>query len=223
MDFDEDSRKFRAKFDYSSLYDFYYNNSKIAIKQRNDEMKKNNKNNKINDEEKGKTKNDNFNKKIFFNFGEDKKVYPVDKVDNTENEQKKLVGEEYLKMIQKREGNSPQNNRAHSAEKENDKFIEKRIKEDFPDIKDIPEFKEYNKFNDENYTKPEVFYPYQHEQYIIPTNPNNKSGKEVSIKVLQDLQNNFDNSKNKKKPKTFNSNTYANQLDKFISKYPGLK
>ena len=43
MDFDEDSRKFRAKFDYSSLYDFYYNNSKIAIKQRNDEMKKNNK------------------------------------------------------------------------------------------------------------------------------------------------------------------------------------
>ena len=88
MDFDEDSRKFRAKFDYSSLYDFYYNNSKVAIKQRNDEMKKNMKNIKITDEEKANNKNDNYNKKIFFNFGEDKKVYPVDKIDNTENEKK---------------------------------------------------------------------------------------------------------------------------------------
>ena len=223
MDFDEDSRKFRAKFDYSYLYDFYYNNSKIAIKQRNDEMKKNNKNNEVRDEEKEKSKNDNLNKKIFFNFGEDKKVYPIDKIDNTENEKKQLAGEEYLKMIQKRESNSPQHNRAQSAEKGNDKFIEKRIKEDFPDIKDIPEFNEFNKFNDKNYTKPDVFYPYQHEQYIIPTNPNHKSGKEVSIKVLQDLQNNFENIRNEKKPKANNSNTYANQLDKFISKFPGLK
>jgi hypothetical protein len=86
MDFDEDSRKFRAKFDYSSLYDFYYNNSKVSIKQRNDEMKKNMKNIKITDEEKANNKNDNYNKKIFFNFGEDKKVYPVDKIDNTEND-----------------------------------------------------------------------------------------------------------------------------------------
>ena len=233
MDFDEDSRKFRAKFDYSSLYDFYYNNSKVAIKQRNDEMKKNNKNNnKVNpDEEKANNKSDNYNKKIFFNFGEDKKVYPVDKVDNSENEKKQLIGEEYLKMIQKRERNSNSpihtggnnNNRARSAEKDNDKFIEKKIKEDFPDIKDIPEFNEYNKFNDKNYAKPEVFYPYQHEQYIIPTNPNNKSGKDVSIKVLQDLQNNFENARNEKKPKINNSSTYANQLDKFISKFPGMK
>ena len=135
-----------------------------------------------------------------------------------------MAGEEYLKMIQKRENNSPiNNNRAHSAEKDSDKFIQKKIKEDFPDIKDIPEFNEYNKFNDKNYAKPEVFYPYQHEQYIIPTNPNNKSGKDVSIKVLQDLQNNYENSRNDKKPKSNNSNTYANQLDKFISKFPGMK
>ena len=77
------------------------------------------------------------------------------------------------------------------------------------------------------YSQPETqhnpFYPYQHEQYIIPTNPNHKSGKEVSIKVLQDLQNNFENIRNEKKPKANNSNTYANQLDKFISKFPGLK
>ena len=123
MDFDEDSRKFRAKFDYSSLYDFYYNNSKVAIKQRNDEMKNNQKNNIIKkDVEKNLNKNENAKKKIFFNFGEDKKVYNVEKVDNTENEQKKLAGESYLKILNERENKSPRNYRAHSAENENEKI-----------------------------------------------------------------------------------------------------
>ena len=102
-------------------------------------------------------------------------------------------------------------------------MIEQRIKNDFPDPKDIPEFKEYNKFNDKNYNKPEVFYPYQHEEYIIPTNPNNKSGKDMTIKVLQDLQNNFENARDDKKTKGSTSNTYASQLDKFISRFPGMK
>ena len=228
MDFDEDSRKFKAKFDYSSLYDFYYNNSKIAIKQRNDEMKTSKKNNIVKpDTEKGSNnKKQNEKKNIFFNFGEDKKVYQVEKVDNSENEKKKIVGENYLKMLNERENknNSPKHYRAHSAEKENEKMIEEKIKQDFPDLKDIPEFNEYNKFNDKNYSKPEIYYPYQHEQYIISTNPNNKSGKDVSIKVLQDLQNNFENARDFKKGKKMNgSNTYANQLDKFISKFPGIK
>ena len=43
----------------------------------------------------------------------------------------------------------------------------------------------------------------------------------MSIKALQDLQNNFENSKYEQSLKS--SNTYANQLDKFIRKYPGLK
>ena len=223
-DFDEDSRKFRAKFDYSSLYDFYYNNSKIAIKKRNDEMKKNNKNNIACDEEKANNKNEKKNNKIFFNFGEDKKYYPVEKVDNTENLKKKLVGENYIKILQERENNTPLPIRAHSAEKENEKMIENKMKEDFPDLKDIPTFSEYNKYNSKNFRKPEVYYPYQHEQYIIPSNPNNKSNKDMSIKALQDLQNNFENSRNfkKVKPKN-NSNTYASQMDKFISKFPGIK
>ena len=127
-------------------------------------------------------------------------------------------------MLKERDFYSSNHNRAHSAEKENEKMIEDTIKKDFPDPKDIPEFNEYNKFNDKNYSKPEVYYAYQHEQYIIPSNPNNKSGKDVSIKVLQDLQNNFENARDYKKPKTGNnSNTYANQLDKFISKFPGIK
>ena len=233
-DFDEDSRKFRAKFDYSSLYDFYYNNSKIAIKQRNDEMKKEKEkekekeNKKVCDGQKENIKNEKQNNKIFFNFGEDKKIYPVEKVDNTENEKKQLVGESFLKMLQNRENKSPispRHNRAHSAERENDKMIENKMKEDFPDPKDIPEFKEYNKYNDKNYSKPEIYYAYQHEQYIIPSNPNNKSGKDISIKALQDLQNNFENSRNFKKQKgnSSNSNTYASQMDKFISKFPGIK
>ena len=221
-DFDEDSRKFRAKFDYSSLYDFYYNNSKIAKKQREDEMKQNKKSNSIIDEAKANKKNENKNNKIFFNFGEDKKVYPVEKVDNSENEKKQLAGEKYLNLIQNRE-NSPSHNKASSAGKENDKMIDQRIKNDFPDPKDIPEFKEYNKFDDKNYNKPEVFYPYQHEKYIIPTNPNNKSGKDMSIKVLQDLQNNFENAKDEKITKGNTSNTYANQLDRYISRFPGMK
>ena len=224
MDFDEDSRKFRAKFDYSSLYDFYYKNSKVAIKQREDEMKQNMRNNNFSEAQKRRNKIEKKKKKIFFNFGEDKKVYPVEKVDNTENEKKKIVGENYLKMLKERDSHSPNHNRAHSAERENEKMIEDTIKKDFPDPKDIPEFNEYNKFNDKNYSKPEINYAYQHEQFIIPSNPNNKSGKDVSIKVLQDLQNNFENARDYKKPKTSNnSNTYANQLDKFISKFPGIK
>ena len=43
----------------------------------------------------------------------------------------------------------------------------------------------------------------------------------MSIKALQDLQTNFENSKFEKNNK--NSGTYANQLDKFIRKFPGLK
>ena len=230
MDFDEDSRKFRAKFDYSSLYKFYYNNSKIAIKQRNDEMKKNNKDKNICEDKKGNVKNENMNKKIFFNFGEDKKVYNIEKVDNTENEKKKLLGEKYLELLENRDDNAKDtpiriHHRSYSSEKENNKMIEEKIKEEFPDLKDIPQFNEYNKFDDKNYSKPEVYYPYQHEQYIIPANPNNKSGKDVSIKVLQDLQNNFENARDYKKAKSkiSNSNTYANQLDKIISKFPGIK
>ncbi len=224
MDFDEDSRKFREKFDYSSLKNFYYNNSKVAIKQREDEMKQNIRNSNLTEAQKNSNKIEKKKKKIFMNFGEDKKVYPVEKVDNTENEKRKLVGESYLKMLKERDFYSSNHNRAHSAEKENEKMIEDSIKKDFPDPKDIPEFNEYNKFNDKNYSKPEVYYPYQHDQYIIPSNPNNKSGKDVSIKVLQDLQNNFENARDYKKPKTGNnSNTYANQLDKFISKFPGIK
>ena len=38
IEFDEDGKKFRARYDYSSLKDFYYNNSKIAIQQRKEEM-----------------------------------------------------------------------------------------------------------------------------------------------------------------------------------------
>ena len=230
MDFDEDSRKFRAKFDYSSLYDFYYNNSKIAIKQRNEEMKKDNKDKNICEEKKEISGVGGKNQKIFFNFGEDKKVYNTDKVDNSENEKKKLVGEKYLEMLQNRENDLKDSpirihHRSYSSENENNKIIEEKIKKDFPDPKDIPEFNEYNKFDDKNYSKPEIYYPYQHEQYIIPTNPNNKTGKDVSIKVLQDLQNNFENDRDYKKSKNSynNSNTYANQLDKFISKFPGIK
>ena len=225
MDFDEDSRKFRSKFDYSSLYNYYYNNSKIAIKQRNDEMKEKNKikNKTIIDENKESNKNENINKKIFFNFGEDKKVYPVEKINNAENETKQLAGEKFLNLIHNREINSPSKNRSQSSERENEKMIDQKIKDDFPDPKDIPKFNEFNKFNNKNYVKPEVFYPYQHEQYIIPTNPNNKSAKDVSIKALQDLQNNFENDKDEKKNKSNTSNTYASQLDKFISRYPGLK
>ncbi len=126
--------------------------------------------------------------------------------------------------MNERENKSPRNYRAHSAENEKEKIIEEKIKQDFPDPKDIPEFKEYNKFNDKNYSKPEVYYPYHHEQYIIPSNPNNKSGKDVSIKVLQDLQNNFENARDFKKGKNISgSNTYASQMDKFISKFPGIK
>ena len=98
------------------------------------------------------------------------------------------------------------------------------MREDFPDPKDIPKLNEFNNNNDKNYTKPEIYYAYQHEKYIIPTNPNNKSGKDMSIKVLQDLQNNFENSRDFKKAKVQNkSNTYASQMDKFISKFPGIK
>ena len=224
LDFDADSRKFRAKFDYSSLYDFYYNNSKIAIKQRNDEMKKNNKT--ISVDKKENNKSENMNKKSYFNFGEDKKVYPMGNFNNSEYETKRLVGEKYLNLIKNRENNSsnsPIHNKLNNPEGENDKFLEKKMKEDFPDIKDIPEFKEYNKFNDKNYVKSEVFYPYQHEDYIIPTKPNNKEGNKMSDKILQDLQSNYENFKDEKKGKFYNSNSLENQLDNYINKFPGFK
>ena len=99
--------------------------------------------------------------------------------------------------------------------------LEKEMKENFPDPKDMPEFKESNIFNSNNYSKPEINYSYQHDVFILPTDPNNKSGKDMSIKALQDLQNNFENSKYEQGLNS--SNTYANQLDKFIRKYPGLK
>ena len=224
LEFDEDSRKFRAKFDYSSLYDFYYNNSKIAIKQRNDEMKNNNKN--IFVDKKENNKRENKNKKSYFNFGEDKKAYPNEKFNNSEYGKKQIVGEKFLNLIQKRENNSlnsSNNNNLYKPEMENDKLIEQRMKEDFPDIKDIPEFKEYNQSKDKNYVKPEVFYPYQHEDYIIPTNPNDKNGNKVTIKVLQDLQSNYENFKDEKKGKGNNSNSLENQLDNYINRFPGLK
>ena len=56
MDFDEDSRKFREKFDYSSLKNFYYNNSKVAIKQREDEMKQNIRNSNLTEAQKNSKK-----------------------------------------------------------------------------------------------------------------------------------------------------------------------
>ena len=119
------------------------------------------------------------------------------------------MGEKYLKMIQNREENNKIDN------------LDKKILDNFPNPADVPEFKEYNNYNNKNLGKPEVFYPIQHDEYIIPTNPNNKSGKDVSIKVLQDLQNNFENADDKKSKK--NGGTYEAQLDQFISRFPAVK
>ena len=207
MNFDDDSRKFREKFDYSSLYDYYANHSKIAIKQRNEE--KVNLKNDINENEKVQKCLSPSNNKICFDFGSDKKKYPTPKPDNIENQEKKLMGEKYLKMIQNREENNKIDN------------LDKNILDNFPNPADVPEFKEYNNYNNKNLGKPEVFYPIQHDEYIIPTNPNNKSGKDVSIKVLQDLQNNFENADDKKSKK--NGGTYEAQLDQFISRFPAVK
>ena len=152
----------------------------------------------------------------FTKFGEDKKYYPVEKFENSEYNQKLKVGEQYLQLL-KQNGNKPQIN--------NNKFtnssLEKEMKENFPDPKEMPQFKENTNFNSNNYSKPEIYYSYQHDEFILPSDPNHKSGKDMSIKALQDLQNNFENSKYEQNVKT--SDTYANQLDKFIRKYPGLK
>ena len=219
LSFDEDGKKFRARYDYSSLKDFYYNNSKIAIKQRKEEMEKNN---KKKEEEKNKnqqTLEKKENKNVEYNFskfGEDKKYYPIEKAENKEFDKKIKVGEQYLQVLKQNENQSQINNN-----KLKNISLEKEMKENFPDPKDMPEFKESNNFNSNNYSKPEICYSYQHDIFILPSEPNNKSGKDMSIKALQDLQNNFENAKYEQSLKT--SNTYANQLDKFIRKYPGLK
>ena len=220
VEFDEDSKKFRERYDYSSLKDFYFNNSKIAIKQRKEEMEKNN---KIKEEEEKNKNLKNLQQKeekkvtyTFNNFGEDKKIYPIEKAENPEYEKKLKVGEKYLELLEKKENKSLLNNNEIK-----DNTLEKEMKENFPDPNEMPEFNENNNFNSKNYSKPEVYYSYQHDEFILPTEPNNKSGKDMSIKALQDLQNNYENAGFEKNLK--NSGTYATQLDQFIRKYPGLK
>ena len=227
IEFDEDSKKFRARYDYSSLKDFYYNNSKIAIKQRKEEIEKNNKkkeeeninNNKImpNLEQKE-------NKKVvytFTKFGEEKKIYPIQKLENSEYNNKIKTGEKYLQLLQQKENKSQFNNRAHTETNDN-ALLEKEIKNDFPDLKDMPEFNDFNNnINGKKYLKPEINYAFQHEEFILPTDPNNKSRKDLSIKALQDLQNNYENFKYNKGLK--NSGTYESQMDQFVRKYPLLK
>ena len=222
IEFDEDSRKFQARFDYSSLKDFYYNNSKIAIKQRKEEIEKNNK--KMEEEKNKNLKNlePKENKPVeyhFSKFGEDKKIYPIEKVQNPEYENKIKVGEKYLQMLQQKGNKSQFNKRAQSEGKDN--AIEKDMKENFPDPKEMPEFDDNNNYSGKKYSRPEINYSYQHEEFILPTDPNNKSGKDMSIKALQDLQNNLENAKFSKGLKT--SGTYESQLDRFVRKYPGLK
>ena len=220
IEFDEDGKKFRARYDYSSLKDFYYNNSKIAIQQRKEEMEKNIK--KKEEEEKNKNqqkiekkeeKNIEYN---FTKYGQDKKYYPIEKIDNKEYNEKLKVGEKFIQLLKQNENKTQINNN-----KMNNIIMDKEMKENFPDPKDLPEFIENNKFSKNNYSKPEICYAYQHDVFILPSEPNNKSGKDMSIKALQDLQNNFENAKYEQNLKT--SHTYANQLDKFIRKYPGLK
>ena len=219
IEFDEDGKKFRARYDYSSLKDFYYNNSKIAIQQRKEEMEKNIK--KKEEEEKNKNqqkiekkeeKNVEYN---FTKFGQDKKYYPIEKIDNKEYNEKLKVGEKFIQLLKQNENKTQINNKMNNI------IMDKEMKENFPDPKDLPEFIENNKFSKNNYSKPEICYAYQHDVFILPSEPNNKSGKDMSIKALQDLQNNFENAKYEQNLKT--SHTYANQLDKFIRKYPGLK
>ena len=226
MEFDADGQKFRARYDYSSLKDFYYNNNKIAIKQRKEEEEKN----KKKEEEKNINNNkvmpnleQKENKKVvytFTKFGEEKKIYPVQKLENSEYNNKIKTGEKYLQLLQQKENKSQFNNRAHTEI--NDKALEKEIKNNFPDLKDMPEFNDFNNnSNGIKYSKPVINYAYQHEEFILQSEPNNKSGKDLSIKALQDLQNNFENSKYNKVLK--NSGTYESQMDQFVRKYPGLK
>jgi hypothetical protein len=213
FDFDADSKKFRERYDYSSLKEFYYNNSKIAIKQRQEEMEKNN---KKKEEEKNKNLKNNQKPKdkeityTFSKFGEDKKIYPVEKVENTEFDNKIKAGEKYLKILQGKENRT-----------EIDNNLDKEIKDNFPDPNEMPEFNDNENYNKKNNNKYVLTYRFQHDQFILPSEPNNKSGKDMSIKALQDLQNNFENSKYEKNPKR--SGTYESQMDKFIRKYPGLK
>ena len=163
------------------------------------------------------------NKKVvytFTKFGEEKKIYPVPKLENLEYDNKIKAGEKYLQLLQQKENKSQFNNRAHTEI--NDKALEKEIKNNFPDLKDMPEFNDFNNnSNGIKYSKPVINYAYQHEEFILPSEPNNKSGKDLSIKALQDLQNNFENSKYNKVLK--NSGTYESQMDQFVRKYPGLK
>ena len=107
IEFDEDGKKFRARYDYSSLKDFYYNNSKIAIQQRKEEMEKNIK--KKEEEEKNKNqqkiekkeeKNVEYN---FTKFGQDKKYYPIEKIDNKEYNEKLKVGEKFIQLLKQNE------------------------------------------------------------------------------------------------------------------------
>ena len=213
FDFDADSKKFRERYDYSSLKEFYYNNSKIAIKQRQEEMEKNN---KKKEEEKNKNLKNNQKPKdkeityTFSKFGEDKKIYPVEKVENTEFDNKIKAGEKYLKILQGKENRT-----------EIDNNLDKEIKDNFPDPNEMPEFNDNDNYNKKNNNKYVLTYRFQHDEFILPSEPNNKSGKDMSIKALQDLQNNFENSKYEKNPKS--SGTYESQMDKFIRKYPGLK
>ena len=121
--------------------------------------------------------------------------------------------------MQQKEKKSQIDKRTNIEEKDNS--LDKDIKDNFPDPKDMPEFNEYNSFNSKNYSKPEIYYSYQHDEFILPSEPNKKSGKDMSIKALQDLQNNFENEKYVKNLKS--SGTYASQMDRFVRKFPGLK
>ena len=219
IEFDEDSKKFREKFDYSCLKDFYYNNSKVAIKQRKEEMEKNNKKKEENKNSNPEKIEDKKVEYTFSKFGEDKKNYPIEKIENTEYNEKIKAGEKYLHLLQQKEKKSKIDKRTNTEEKDNS--LDKDIKDNFPDPKDMPEFNEYNSFNSKNYSKPEIYYSYQHDEFILPSEPNKKSGKDMSIKALQDLQNNFENEKYVKNLKS--SGTYASQMDRFVRKFPGLK
>ena len=121
MEFDADGQKFRSRYDYGSLKDFYYNNSKIAIKQRKEEEEKN----KKKEEEKNKIPlnlEPKENKKVvytFTKFGEEKKIYPVPKLENLEYDNKIKAGEKYLQLLQQKENKSQFNNRAHTETNDN--------------------------------------------------------------------------------------------------------
>ena len=205
LEFDEYNQKLRSKFDYSSLYDFYKNHSKIALKQQNEELNQSKSSNKDN-------KNNNIDEMITKKENETEPKYikkDIVKIEPKEDKNKKY-GEEFIHMIKEREKNPK------------DEWIEsKNNNNDFPDINELPRF-----FEQDNkksvYQKPEIFYPLYHDKFIIPSNPNNQSGRDISIKVLKDIQNNYENAKNNKILK-INPTTYESKLDEFIHRYPGSK